>query len=169
MRNKDMKSSSIDNSHELLRSILKFMKDNEGLSLSDVIELYSAGNDIEAIPLSIFSHELSPSESLCKYLKENKSLSFHEIAVLINRDDRSIWTSYNRAIGKMKGSFVPNENEVLLPVSIFTDRKKSILENVVYFLKEKHSYSNSHIANILNKNHSSIATVSGRASRKEGN
>jgi hypothetical protein len=162
------KSKSKEDTKELLRSILRFMKQNNGLSLSELIEIYSSEGVVEAIPLSIFSHDLSPSESLCKFLKENKQLSFHEIAVLINRDDRSVWTSYSRASKKSRESFSTKADELLLPLQIFTDRDRSILENVILHLKENYSYSNSRIAGLLNKSPSSIATISSRAAKKSG-
>ena len=40
-------------------------------------------------------------ESTVVFLKDKCKLSYHEIAVLLNRDDRTIWTSYNKA--KKKG------------------------------------------------------------------
>ena len=53
------------------------------------------------IPSDIFKdRSLSVLEIMVEYLKEQKGLSYHEIAVLLNRDDRTIWTVYNR--GKKK-------------------------------------------------------------------
>ena len=50
------------------------------------------------IPVSIFSQpKLSALESIAAYLKEELSLTYHKIAILIKRDDRTIWTVYNRA------------------------------------------------------------------------
>jgi len=34
---------------------------------------------------------------MVEYLKEHEALSFHQIAALTNRDDRTIWTVYSRA------------------------------------------------------------------------
>jgi len=63
-------------------------KEKIALSFEDVIE----------IPIDIFKNRtLAPLESITSYLKDNKGLSFHEIAVLLNRDDRTIWTCHNRA------------------------------------------------------------------------
>jgi predicted transcriptional regulator len=51
-----------------------------------------------AVPLSVLTdRKLSILEVIVEYLHEKKSLSFHEIAVLTKRDDRTIWTCYNRA------------------------------------------------------------------------
>ncbi len=59
------------------------------------------------IPLHIFhNRELAPLEGISKYLKEVANLSYHEIAVLLNRNDRTIWTCYNRA----KKKLLKNEN-----------------------------------------------------------
>ena len=49
------------------------------------------------IPSYIFKdRKLSVLEAIVKYLKEERQLSYHEIAVLLKRDDRTIWTVYNR-------------------------------------------------------------------------
>ena len=50
------------------------------------------------IPLSVFlDRSVSVLEAVSEYLKDSKKFSYHEIAVLLNRDDRTIWTCYNRA------------------------------------------------------------------------
>lgn len=47
---------------------------------------------------SIFrDRKLSVLEALVEYLKDQKKMSYHEIAVLLNRNDRTIWTVYNRS------------------------------------------------------------------------
>lgn len=50
------------------------------------------------IPSSIFKdRNLAPLEAITEHLKDNLGMSFHEIAVLLNRNDRTIWTCYSRA------------------------------------------------------------------------
>lgn len=50
------------------------------------------------IPSFVFKdRQLKVLEVLVEYLKDNCNLSYHEIAVLLNRDDRTIWTVYHRA------------------------------------------------------------------------
>ncbi|HLD04640.1 MAG TPA: hypothetical protein VJG90_02875 [Candidatus Nanoarchaeia archaeon] len=50
-----------------------------------------------SIPTKIFQdRRLAVLESIVLFLKEEQELSFHEIAILLNRDDRTIWTVYNR-------------------------------------------------------------------------
>jgi len=46
---------------------------------------------------------LSVLEVMVEYLKEKEGLSYHEIASLTNRDDRTIWTVYHRAKIKRSG------------------------------------------------------------------
>lgn len=53
------------------------------------------------VPISVFSNlKLSILESIVKYLKEESKLTYHNIAVLLKRDDRTIWTIYNRSLKK---------------------------------------------------------------------
>jgi hypothetical protein len=135
--------------------------------LQELINLYTEVSPEESVPVSIFSQTLSPSEALCKYLKENRALSFHEIAVLLNRNDRSIWTSYSRASGKAKQPIALKKEDIMLPITIFQDRSMSILEHVVHHLRTDYNLSNSRIARLINKNPSSIATVASRALGKK--
>ena len=39
-------------------------------------------------------------EAAVKYMKDFLGMTYHEIAVSLNRDDRTIWTVYNRATKK---------------------------------------------------------------------
>jgi len=61
-------------------------------------EFYSEESSKIFVPLSIFEdRRLSVLEVLVEYLKEKRHLTFHQIAVMTNRDDRTIWTCYDRA------------------------------------------------------------------------
>ena len=54
------------------------------------------------IPISIFAEKkLGLLENLTKYLKEDVGLTNYEIAFALNRDNRTIWTSYNRINNKL--------------------------------------------------------------------
>ena len=56
------------------------------------------------IPSSIFQdRELSVLEAMVEYFKEKKGMKYSEIARLINRDDRTVWTVYKRAKKKRDG------------------------------------------------------------------
>jgi hypothetical protein len=56
------------------------------------------------IPTFLFKdRSVAVLEALVEYLKDHKELSFHEIAMLLNRNDRTIWTVYRRAKLKRKG------------------------------------------------------------------
>jgi hypothetical protein len=50
------------------------------------------------VPVYLFrDRSVAVLEALVEYLKDVQGLSYHEIAVLLNRNDRTIWTVYNRA------------------------------------------------------------------------
>ena len=56
-----------------------------------------------SIPVSILQdRKLSVLENIAAYLKDTFALNYHSIAVLLNRDDRTIWTVYQRAKKKKK-------------------------------------------------------------------
>ncbi|MFC1733167.1 hypothetical protein ACFL6I_22950 [candidate division KSB1 bacterium] len=48
-------------------------------------------------PISILENrKFGVQEVIVKYLKEELSLSYHKIAILLNRNDRTVWTVYSR-------------------------------------------------------------------------
>ena len=56
------------------------------------------------IPTFVFKDRtLSVLEVMVEYLRDNKKMRFHDIAQIINRDDRTVWTVYRRAKLKRKG------------------------------------------------------------------
>ena len=51
-----------------------------------------------SIPISVLAdRSVASLEAVVEYLKDSLHLTYHEIAELLNRDDRTIWTCYNRA------------------------------------------------------------------------
>lgn len=67
-----------------------------------MISTYIVSMDVQ-IPIDVLSdRSLSVLEVIVEYLHEKKLFSFHQIAILTNRDDRTIWTCYHRAKQKRK-------------------------------------------------------------------
>ena len=67
-------------------------------------EAIAASSQIK-IPLSIFKdRSLSVLEAVSEYLKESQNLRYCTIAALLNKDQRTIWTVYNRAKQKRKNA-----------------------------------------------------------------
>ena len=54
-----------------------------------------------SIPVSILAdRKISVLEHVAYYLKTTYNLNYHQVAVILNRDDRTIWTVYQRAVKK---------------------------------------------------------------------
>lgn len=120
------------------------------------------------IPISIFDNEeLSAFETICKYLKEELGLTYHKIAVILERDDRTIWDSYNEAVNKRKERLLVKKSPVSIPVSIFKERRLSVLESLVSYLKDNFNLRYSEIAALLNRDERNVWTVYNRAKKKE--
>lgn len=151
----------------LVKEISKRLRDEWRYSDEQLYEIFVKGKE-EAIliPVSIFSTELAPSEALIKYLKETHDLNYHEISTLINRNERGVWASYQRAIKKMSPKFEIGET-IFVPVSIFSDKRFSILECLISYLKDVKQMKNSKIAKLLNKNPNNIWTIYNRKKMKE--
>jgi len=128
------------------------------------------GKQYTTVPSTIFlDRGLAPLESITEYLKEQKGLSYHEIAVLVGRDDRTIWTCYNRAKKKRiasPGQYTDIGNAVDIPIEIFRDRKFAPLERITSHLKDAASMSFHEIAVLLNRDDRTIWTCYHRSQKK---
>lgn len=108
-----------------LEAIVKFLRENRGMSYNTIgdglcrhsktlavtyriahlkmPEPFSKeiDNDVKRIPFTVFSTKLSILESICIYLK-SQSNSYAEIARLIGKDQRTVWTVCKRAEKKIE-------------------------------------------------------------------
>ena len=48
---------------------------------------------------------VSSFEAIVEFLKDEKNFTYHEIGVLLNRNERNIWESYHRAKKKRKNKY----------------------------------------------------------------
>ena len=63
------------------------------------------------IPSNVLrDNSISVLEAIVEFLKEKKGLTYHQIGELINRDERNVWTVYNRAKKKRK-KYPQNKND----------------------------------------------------------
>ena len=109
-----------------LETIVKYLRENLLLTFKQIAELTNrneialavtyrnAKKKLESkfviaeispysIPVSILKdRNISVLENIAAYLKDTFGLTYHKIAVLLNRDDRTIWTVYQRAKKKKK-------------------------------------------------------------------
>ncbi|MFH1642460.1 MAG: hypothetical protein ABIC04_06195 [Nanoarchaeota archaeon] len=145
-----------------VQKILTPIKDKYDLSYDD---LFSKLSEID-IPLDIFVKELGSFEAIVKYLKENLGYTYHEISELLNRDERTIWNSYNKSKKKYSARIISRKSKFSLPVSAIKDRKLSVLESIVTHLKENCLLSYAQISKLLQRNFKTIWTVYYRARKK---
>ena len=109
-----------------LENIVKYLRENLLLSFKQIAELTNrneialavtcrnAKKKMEAkfvvteispysIPVSILKdRSFSVLENIAVYLEDTFGLTYHAIAMLLNRDDRTIWTVYQRAKKKRR-------------------------------------------------------------------
>ncbi len=129
-REEDRKTNTIplsifnNKSLSALEAITKYLRENLNLSYKEIAALLNRNyNPIrityhnsrkkmpkpldvsceQRIPLEIFRNRvLSVLENITCYLRLEMGLNYHQIAVLLRRDDRTIWTVYNRSLKKRK-------------------------------------------------------------------
>jgi DNA-directed RNA polymerase specialized sigma24 family protein len=153
------------NKKELLEVITEKLKDKYNISRKEIIE--ATKQKEEEIPISVFSTKLGYLEAITKYMKENLGMTYSEIGKEIGRNERTIWTSYKKAKEKQKEKFEIN-GKLTLPINIFKDKKLTIFESIVLYLKEK-GMKYSEIGNILNRDQRNIWTTYSRIRLRNNN
>lgn len=119
------------------------------------------------LPVSVFDNDyLSALEAIVKYLHENKELRLVDIARLLNRDQRAIGVTYRFARKKMKERLKAPVSKYSVPLSVIADKRFSVLESIVYYLKKTYSLSYHEIAVLLRRDDRTIWTVYQRAVKK---
>jgi DNA-directed RNA polymerase specialized sigma24 family protein len=106
-----------------LESIVKYMKENLNMGYKGIAEVlyknpgligviyrnakrkmseaFEVSPSKVSIPFSAFYPELTVFESVVYYLKNNYNFNYRNIAQLLKRDERTIWTVYQRAKKKL--------------------------------------------------------------------
>ncbi len=71
----------------------------------EIMDLVDDTNQI-LVPIEVFSdRKLSILESLSIYIKDKFGMSYHQIAMILGKNDRTVWTVVNRARKKLNGLF----------------------------------------------------------------
>jgi hypothetical protein len=108
------------------------------------------------IPLSVFSDKnLGILEATTKYLKENYSMRYCDIARLLNRDERTIWVSCEKAT-KKNGHKLDTNSKYSVPPEIFSNRKVGPLEMLVVYLKDDLHLGFHEISKLLNRGYMTV-------------
>jgi len=151
-----------DDLADALKSIVNYLEQEKGFSHDEIVRLVSKEKKPEEIPVCIFNKKLSSLESVVKYLRENLSLKYSEIAKILNRNDRTIWTTYSNSRKKFSKKFVVRDNKYFIPTSIIGNRSLSVLGSIVSYLKDTFNLKYSQIALLLCRDQRTIWTAYNR-------
>ncbi|HIH42246.1 TPA: hypothetical protein HA246_01240 [Candidatus Woesearchaeota archaeon] len=147
-----------------LRDFYNDVKKNYDISTLDMFNLIH--HEELFISTKIFNKNLSALETIAKYLHENIQLDFNEIAILLNRNVKTVWQAYDFAKKKMPEKLAAENTKYFFPVNVIAKRELSVLENIVLFLKKEYSLKLVKIAELLQRDVKTIWTINKRAERK---
>jgi len=124
--------------------------------------------NISYIPLGILrNRSVTPLEAIVVHFK-TLGFTFKEISLLISRDQRTVWTVYQRTTKKKKESsenVSKLENISYIPLRIFKNRSVTALEAIILYLKDS-GFSFKEISLLINRDQRTVWTVHQRAAKK---
>lgn len=147
-----------------------YLEKKYGISQKELLDIVAEkhGKD-NTFPLVILkAPKLSSLESIVKFLRENRKLSYNKIGELLDRNSKTLAVTYNVARKKMPEVFAKDTDldKRRIPFNIF-QADLSILECICVYLKsQNHSYAE--IARMIDKDQRTIWTVCKRAEKKSG-
>lgn len=151
---------------EIFEHIKEIEKIVSHLKEEHCFDFHKHGTKI-SLPISIFDNpNLSPNETIIKYLRENLGYDYNTISSILNRDYQSIYTVYKRTLKKINGRLVPYETKYEMPLMLLKDRSLSISEHIVRYLKEDYNLKYTDIAKLLKRDGKTIWTLYKRANEK---
>ena len=127
------------------------------LSIDDKKLILNRLDNIDGIPLSAFSSNLSCLETLARYLRNQNNLSFRQISLVLNRKLPTVYTSYRNSKIKLKRnlSIQPSIN---IPFDVFKNRSHSLLESLIHHLHDNENMSFTKITQLINRSYSTVRT-----------
>lgn len=146
-----------------IKELVDLLKKKHQLTTRDIIHLTDE-EDI-FIPASIFTKKLSALEVIARYLKEELRCSYHQIGILLNRNEKNIWHTYHHALKKYPDKLKIELSQHSIPISIFNN-DLGVLENIVLYLKDEVKLSYHKIAVLLERDDRTIWTMYQRARKK---
>ncbi|MBD3249451.1 hypothetical protein GF336_05380 [Candidatus Woesearchaeota archaeon] len=156
-------SLSDDKDIESIKNVIQRLKQKYHLSTTDILN-YSQEDIL--IPCSIFNNNLSPLETVVKYLKENLGLKFSRIGELLGRSSKTVWQAYkNSSKKKLDSVCSAEESEYSIPISSI-NADLSLLESIVSYLRSHFNLSYHQISLLLKRDERTIWTVYSRAKKK---
>src|SRR3989338_4058127 len=123
----------LNNDLAALNTFIEHFTEKHKITLEESFELIrklkeKTGNSV-LIPSSILKEEkLGILESIIKHLKEDFNFNYHQIALLLERDERAIWAAYSKASKKKQEKLNVSEPNYWLPIFLFRNEALGPLE-----------------------------------------
>lgn len=156
-----------------LSEVLLFLRKNYDLSESEVLTLIKnkqkeiLEEQATYIPVSLFgATKLSSLEAITVYLRENKLFSFTRMGKVLGRNPIALNASYHVAKRKYDKKIHVPESAYFIPAIIFQRKEYSVLENIIFYLKQEYCLTNVQISNLVKKDQRTIWTVLARVKEK---
>lgn len=142
----------------MARAIIERLAAN-GMTVAD---LASADRASPFVPIAAFRSDLTPLETIVKFLREERGMRLVDIAAVVGRDQRAIGVTYARVARKMPGPLPGGSSHVLFPAVLLRDEALTPAEHVVRFLRDA-GFSHAEIARMLGRDGRTVWTLDARS------
>lgn len=146
-------------------NLINLIEEKYGIK-NKVAKIIIEDSDSESIPCSIFSKDCGISESIVKYLRENKSLTNKHISRILAKKENNIAVSYLKTRKKISKKYSDFDFSYKLPFSSLVNKKLTAFESSVIFFRDNKGYSFTEISSILKRDTPTVWITYSRATLK---
>lgn len=151
-----------DSDYIKFKSLYAKLKERYGAAFEDYV-----GEEQLLIPCTVFSKKLSSLQAITKYLVENLEIGLRDIGKILGRSDQGIWQAYNQSKKKVSEKIKPGVTRYWIPARVVADKRLSVLESIVRYLKDEYSLNYHKIALVIKRDDRTVWTIYKRAMRKQ--
>lgn len=144
---------------EVFLALVKQLQ-NQGFTEERLTQLVQQGGG-ERIPATAFNAELTPLETLARYLEHNP-----EAHKLLGRTRAAVAQTLENSRRKHPGPLPRKETPYSIPVSLFANHKRSALAHICFYLRDHYHLRNKEIAALIGRDPRVIATVLSRGEQR---
>lgn len=145
-------------------------KNKKGSSDIDILSRYSS---LELPIIALNKRPLTTYEALVVYLKDILDFNFHNIGVLLNRNERGTRIIYLRAKEKLQDlqdqELLGKYARLKIPISLLNRRPLTTYEALVVYLKDNSLFNYHDAAALLDRDERDVRKVYFRALEKLNN
>jgi DNA-binding transcriptional regulator LsrR (DeoR family) len=148
---------------ELFKALATELSEKYGYSEAAIVALVKP--EEHAIPATAFANNLTPFETVCRYL-EQQGISQTHISKLLGRAPSVIKRTLEHSRDKQKGTLRVTNTPYTVPATLFADKSRTPATQLCTYLTQQYGLTQTQIAKLVGLNPRTVWTILHRGGKQ---